>query len=182
MIESAFRANKNDDSTQTISANTSETITFETELFDLGNEYNNVDSFIPNQDGIYSIATNVLFLPDIQATYTAQLGIEVNGITIAVDIKTTPDDPFPLTLPTTFELSTIYGLHATDVVTVSFFSLVSGTIFQSSGVQINHFTAARFPFTSPVPFAFTQSSPILSRIVQNTANTTSSILPKKTPL
>ncbi|MDM5439859.1 exosporium leader peptide [Bacillus hominis] len=145
VIESAFRANKNQTS-QVVTDNSTVTVTFEIEQFDFGNEYNNVNTFRPNQEGIYSIVAGVLFFPqNLTVIYTTELNVQVNGITVASDMKTTPDSGFN----TSLDVSTIYGLHAGDVVTITFFSTNGGVISQSS--QRVHFAATKIPFTSPVP-------------------------------
>ncbi|WP_176523567.1 hypothetical protein [Bacillus pseudomycoides] len=182
IIESAFRAIKADNVlAQPVPALTPITVIFGVEQFDLGNEYNNLDTFTPKQDGIYSIVSNVTFIPDDPtATYTTELAVLVNGTTVASDVKTTPPEPlFPTT--TNANISTIYGLHAGDTVTIRFASSVSGELPQFLGDKDVSFAAARFPFSSPVPFTFSLSSSKIERAFKNSTNTQTSLLQKKPP-
>ncbi|MCI0767859.1 hypothetical protein [Bacillus sp. TL12] len=180
-IESAFRAIKTQESGQTVPAVTEVTVTFQTEQFDFGNEYNNLDTFIPSQDGIYSIVANIIFIPDdFTVTYTIGFAVIVNGTPVATAVETTPGDP-ELERATVLDISTIYGLHAGDVVTIVVSSSASGTVVQFLDDETTHFAASRFPFTSPVPFAFARSSSLLSRITGKATNTKTSILKRMTP-
>ncbi|MFP7414343.1 hypothetical protein [Priestia filamentosa] len=162
-IESAFRANKN--IVEEYTAFNTVIVTFTDEQFDFGNEYDNVSTFIPNQDGVYSIVSNVLFRSN-SIPFIVELDVLVNGNVVASDIRS--ESSFNITAP---NVATIYGLTAGDVVNIRFFSNTSG-LFDPSNPELQHFAAARFPFTSPIPSIAPQRKatttlPIISTVPYN---------------
>lgn len=137
-IESAFRADK--EGNQPFETGDFLTVTFEDEQFDFGNEYNNVSTFVPNQDGVYQIVSNVQFNTGIVGTYSTQFQLVVNNTTVvAFDYENFNEATSSSTV------STIYGLNEGDTVIVRFLSSVDGSIVDG------HFAAARYPFVSPLP-------------------------------
>ncbi|WP_394136829.1 hypothetical protein [Cytobacillus oceanisediminis] len=150
-IESTFRANKGE--TQAVLAFATEPVTFIDERFDFGNEYDGVSTFIPNQDGVYSIVSNVFFASEeLDIPYNVRLRLLVNGINVDVDFPFLPAG----TSNTTLRVSTIYGLNAGDVVSLDFRSTANGSLLNIS--ESSFFAAARFPFTSPVPPSAVQAT------------------------
>ncbi|SHS12564.1 Uncharacterised protein [Mycobacteroides abscessus subsp. abscessus] len=136
---------------QLVGAGVVQTITFETEQFDFANEYNNVQTFQPNQEGVYSIDSNVLFTPVSSGSpYFAELRLVVNNIIVATDTQQVVPASGTFSFHS-FNVSTIDGLNAGDQVIVQFFTTIPGSINSYTGNRNTHFAAARFPFTSPVP-------------------------------
>lgn len=153
-VESAFRANKID--VQPITAGVPLLVTFTDEQFDLRNEYNNVTTFIPIQDGVYQINASVLFLPvDFVEPYRLEMFLQVdNGIkneTIAADAKGG-------TFRTIASVSTIYGLGAGNRVTVVVQTNINGQLISFANTISSHFDAARYPFNTSFPPIASQAS------------------------
>ncbi|PEJ05271.1 hypothetical protein CN671_05300, partial [Bacillus toyonensis] len=141
-IESAFRANK--DVTQFMTAGTPITVSFTEVLFDFNGEYNGVDTFVPKQDGVYQINSNVVFAPNGSTGYSIRFDLLVNGITIAMDTRDTAST-------VTVTVATIYGLSQGDTVNLRISSSISGAATLFFNQQAASFSAARLPFTSPIP-------------------------------
>jgi hypothetical protein len=153
-VESAFRANKID--VQPITAGVPLLVTFTDEQFDLRNEYNNVTTFIPIQDGVYQINASVLFLPfDFVQPYRLEMFLQVdNGIkneTIAADAKGG-------TFRTIASVSTIYGLSTGNRVTVVVQTTINGQLISFANTISSHFDAARYPFNISFPPIVSQAS------------------------
>ncbi|MEK4837918.1 exosporium leader peptide-containing protein [Bacillus sp. FSL L8-0152] len=141
-FESAFRAFKSID--QSVTANTLSIVTFETTQFDLNGEYDGVSTFIPQQDGVYSIITTIIFSPtDDTLNYVTEVFITVNSALIAGDDSFFGGNTGLLNAVT---VSTIVQLNAGDMVQVQAGSTIDGVI---ASPLLTNFQAARFP--SPVP-------------------------------
>lgn len=65
-----------------------EIVTFTAEEFDFGNEYDGSTTFIPNQDGVYSIVATVLFVAN-NTPFSVAFDLLVNGFIVdsAVNLK-----------------------------------------------------------------------------------------------
>ncbi|WP_085992085.1 hypothetical protein [Oceanobacillus senegalensis] len=151
-VASAFRANKSDNQRYSTPED-DVVVSFGVDRFDLENEYNN-PVFTPNQEGVYSISTEVGFVPDTN-NYDAVLTIEVNNEIVASDFLRNVSDI------QTLSISTIEGLNAGDNVSVFFEASVTGYI--TPIFNIAFFAAARFPFEGSVPpISPTSSSTLLS--------------------
>ncbi|WP_179863870.1 hypothetical protein [Bacillus toyonensis] len=74
----------------------------------------------------------------------------VNNQIVAVDIKVDNINVISLTV------STIYGLKTGDIVNIGVFSDVNGFITFSGSGQTPSFSAARWPFVSPIPLTSIQ--------------------------
>ncbi|WP_243523703.1 hypothetical protein [Bacillus pseudomycoides] len=142
-IESAFRANKT--TVQPITAITVETVIFEDELFDFNNEYDGSTTFVPKQEGVYQINSNIVFAPNTGDSYFVRFNMVINGVVVATDLSSNN------IATTSFTLATIYGLNPGDNVNIQIFSSVGGTAAFLTGQESSSFSAARFPFTSPIP-------------------------------
>lgn len=132
--ESAFRAIKT--VAQTI-LKTGEGVKvfFQTEQFDLANEYDPVTStFIPKQHGIYSIIASVSFVPLGHPTGSILLQIRVNGNIVASNSE-------PTTIDGSASVSTTLQLQADDRVEVFFDSDNKGKI--RAGSARNYFEGAQ---------------------------------------
>ncbi|WP_434092406.1 ABC transporter permease [Priestia megaterium] len=141
--ESAFRAINLIN--QTVPADTFVKVLYQSEQFDIANEYDPANSiFIPKTNGVYSIIATIAFSPNSTTSdYRAGIQIRVNGNSVAAD-----NDFFGANAPFTNEVtvSTILELEAGDLVEIFAVSSVAGVIVQD-GVNQNstHFEAARFP-------------------------------------
>lgn len=142
-IESAFRANKT--TSQPIQATVEEIVTFEDELFDFNNEYDSFTTFVPKQEGVYQINSNVVFAPTAGDNYFLRFDMFINGIIVATDRSTNNTGTRSVTL------ATIYGLNPGDNVNIHILSSVDGNATLLSAQESSSFSAARFPFTSPIP-------------------------------
>lgn len=116
---------------------------FPTEVFDLNDEYDPTTStFIPKQDGVYSIIGSVVFGPDILTNYTLRVLIMING-NIAVYDNDFFGPEVPVGNITT--VTAILQLKAGDQVRIFANSLTEGVYFPVP--EIMHFEAARVPST-----------------------------------
>ncbi|MEI3896269.1 MULTISPECIES: exosporium leader peptide-containing protein [unclassified Bacillus (in: firmicutes)] len=146
VIESAFRAFKQGPlEAQTYTAGDELVLTFNNEQFDFGNEFDGVSTFQPNQDGVYSLAAGLRFSPSNPLiTYGFSVNILLNNVEVIV--STNEGNFFADALA---NVSAIFGLKVGDSVQVIFRATTDGFIV---GDQFNatFFTAARFPFISPI--------------------------------
>ncbi|KFN02169.1 exosporium leader peptide-containing protein [Bacillus clarus] len=147
IIESAFRAFKQGaEEEQQYTAGDVLVLIFSNEQFDFGNEFDNVSTFTPNQDGVYSITTGIRFIPnDLIDIYGFSLNINLNNAETIV--STTQVNIFGTALA---NVSAIYGLKAGDSVRVRFRATTDGVIFGNPFTP-TFFAAARLPFVSPIP-------------------------------
>jgi hypothetical protein len=137
--KSAFRAEKEVEQPFMVG---STPVTYESEIFDLNDEYDPVTStFIPKQDGVYLILASVGFIPD-GLERSAALIIEVNGNDALVDSETFSF--FILDLTSVLSVSGILFLTAGDNVTVRLEARLEGGTITDEG-SATHFEAARFP-------------------------------------
>lgn len=118
-------------------------VTYETQEFDLQNEYDPSNStFIPKKGGVYTITASAAFYPNAPfgKPLTATMLIRINGMDIArQDHYFLPTQAGPHAV----EVSTIIQLSAGDAVQV--WTVITGgamTIFGNAGTN---FGAARFP-------------------------------------
>ncbi|PGD51131.1 hypothetical protein COM38_19405 [Bacillus toyonensis] len=136
--QSAFRAIKQ--SPQQYTNMVPSRVIYETEIFDLNDEYNAIlSAFIPKQNGIYFLAASILIstgIPDV----TSALTIEVNNTDALVDNEAFPDF---FEFAPVISVSGVLFLNAGDVVTVRQNTTGPGILtFDDSAA---HFEAARFP-------------------------------------
>ncbi|GGE58108.1 C1q-like domain-containing protein [Priestia taiwanensis] len=140
--QSAFRA-VNNSFEQRVTANLPlSPVQFPDVEFDLNNEYNPVTStFIPKQNGIYSLIASVNFGPDIISNYRVLIIIQVNGVTTVGDNDFFGDIP----IGDATSVSAILPLASGDEVNVAVISSTDGVLFVNPAAI--HFQAAIFPFT-----------------------------------
>jgi hypothetical protein len=127
-------------------ANTPIIVPFPVVAFDFNSEYDGTSTFTPKQDGVYQINSNVLFAPSNPLFYIIETNLLVNNVVVAHDVN-----EYSLTSRNSTSLSTIYGLKAGDTVTIQFICDQDGSISLLSSSPVTSFSAARFPFTSPIP-------------------------------
>ncbi|MDP1418437.1 ABC transporter permease [Peribacillus simplex] len=164
MRASAFRANKNTPQLYEAAVNPSVKVLYQTEQFDLANEYNpHISTFIPTEDGVYEITAKVSFCPSKSKSdnssknnndncncdyckithsskegYVASISINVNGDDLDTDI-----DFFEKSSPIGLSVTTILQLQAGDRVQVIFSAGANGVILAEA--PLTNFQAARFP-------------------------------------
>ncbi|MGE7856264.1 MULTISPECIES: collagen-like triple helix repeat-containing protein [Bacillus] len=136
--QSAFSAKKN--IPQQYGNFDSSLVTYESEVFDLNDEYDPITStFIPKQSGVYSVLASISISTNV-ADKALVLIIEVNSSAELVDNEAVPS--FFLFDPV-ISVSGILFLNAGDKVTVRHSSSGPGSI--NSTQSTVHFEAARFP-------------------------------------
>ncbi|WP_255259413.1 hypothetical protein [Bacillus wiedmannii] len=87
--------------------------------------------------------------------YSVEFHIVVNGLSIATDLQYVDTNGQIISVA----VSTIYGLNAGDIVNIQFYSTIQGfiTVLGSPGPpQSTSFSAARWPFISPIPLTAIQ--------------------------
>jgi hypothetical protein len=143
---SAFRAvNLTDE--QMVTANTPVfPVLYPDEVFDLNNEYNpDTSTFIPKQDGIYSIIGSVSFFPNnISINYRVVINIRVNEIPVVTDNAFFGANPVPT--GDQASVSAILQLEAGDEVNISVFITTDGILMAEPEPRGMHFEAARLKF------------------------------------
>lgn len=148
---SAFKA-VNNTASQTVTADNRVTpVLYPDVIFDVNGEYEPVTStFIPKQDGIYSIIASINFIPNVSPqNYRVLIEIYVNGITVASD-----NDFFgEILIGDVTAVSAILQLKAGAKVNVS--ALVSTDGIVNPNLLATRFEAARFP--SPLINCYTNS-------------------------
>ncbi|MGM0836375.1 MAG: hypothetical protein ACQEV7_09480 [Bacillota bacterium] len=122
--------------------------------FDLNDEYDAATStFIPKQDGIYSLTASLAFFPESDNTavnYSVDIAIRVNG-EFALAGQSFQGQDFFLTLVTATTVSGILQLNAGDEVDVQFFISPTLNGFIDPRPWSTHFEAARFSYSTSAP-------------------------------
>lgn len=114
-------------------------VTYQTEIFDLNDEYDPISSsFIPKQDGVYLILASIVLFPS-SGRVLSQLTIEVNTNPALIDNVTIET----FIIPPVISVSGILRLNAGDVVTVRHLTNETGFILNED--TATHFEASRFP-------------------------------------
>ncbi|WP_179958624.1 collagen-like protein [Bacillus sp. SH5-2] len=138
--QSAFKAVKSNN--QNYSEGVFTQVTYESEVFDLNDEYNPITStFIPKQNGVYFVlASMIIVVLDHAEKLDSRLNILVNNIPV---ITVTEAFPSFFTFNAIISISGILRLNAGDKVTVGLECFDPGVI--NSFPNSTHFEAARFP-------------------------------------
>ncbi|MEK4011972.1 hypothetical protein [Peribacillus sp. FSL M8-0224] len=169
---SAFRANKNTPQLYEAALTPSVKVLFQTEQFDLADEYNpHISTFIPTKDGIYEITAKVSFCPSKSKSNDSSKNKKDNckcdyckknhsskdkkkhflkeGYVASIAINVNGDDLdivndfFGKSRPIGLSVTTILQLQAGDWVQVIFSAGANGEILAET--LLTNFQAARFP-------------------------------------
>ncbi|MGN4447635.1 hypothetical protein ACTFOB_22410 [Bacillus cereus group sp. MYBK79-1] len=141
--ESAFRATSA--TNQAVAANETIQVLYQSEQFDLANEYSTTtSSFIPKTDGVYNIIGSVHFQPTVLTTpYQINVSISVNGVSIGPDKESHGAvNVGTITRDNIVETVDILQLNAGDVVEVVAVSSLAGLFLAGNGTR---FAASRIP-------------------------------------
>ncbi|PFL14006.1 hypothetical protein COJ07_29255 [Bacillus cereus] len=138
--QSAFKAVKSNN--QNYSEVVFSQVTYESEVFDLNDEYNSITStFIPKQNGVYFVlASMIVVVLDNAEKLDSRLSILVNNIPVLTVAEAFPSS---FTFNAIISVSGILRLNAGDKVTVGQETVGLGVI--NSRPESTHFEAARFP-------------------------------------
>ncbi|MBO0997211.1 hypothetical protein IOC57_05460 [Bacillus sp. SD075] len=172
MRASAFRANKNTSQFYEAAVTPTVKVLYQTEQFDLANEYNpHVSTFIPTENGIYEITAKVSFCPSKRKSDKSSKNkknsckcdycrknhsskdkkkhCSKEGYVASISINVNGDDLdidhefFEKSRPIGLSVTTILQLQAGDRVQVKFSASANGEILAEA--PLTNFQAARFP-------------------------------------
>ncbi|MED4650703.1 hypothetical protein ABES13_17680 [Bacillus pseudomycoides] len=146
--QSAFRA-INETIEQSVGPADLTQIEYPSEVFDLNNEYDpSTSTFIPKQDGVYSVIASIGFLPEDVISYSVRIFIVVNGNLRVADNDFLGEE---LLIVNLVSVSAILNLSKGDRVQVIAQATTDGNTVPEpleNTVHFMHFEAARFP--SPI--------------------------------
>lgn len=141
----AFRAVSNRDQRVAVVDDFNKVL-FQNEQFDIGNIYNAATStFVPLEEGVYSVAGTVTFLPDSTTTeYRVRVEIHVNGVSVAADNDFWGEiDQAGVRFVNAINVSTILQLEPGDIVEVFVTSTTPGFILADAPSFSTRFEAAK---------------------------------------
>ena len=121
---SAFRAINNVDIP--LQANSANKVRFQTEQYDLANEYDlNTSTFVPRESGVYSLSSSVKFNPFNSSPYNLDI---VFLITNKGETEGRDNEAFAAKRPGIITASETFWLNAGDQVVVGVRSSIAGMI------------------------------------------------------